>query len=296
MIAADIELVPESALQSLSRTLGTYKDISGLTSKQVLVKQGRKLSIELYKAFKREKPAEGSIFTTLQRRGFRFGGRNGTTSTGISERARDRASQRMGGHKSILGRIAEADGGKIILSGVRIGKRGRRLVSKKRTAGIGAVSGDASTRFVQSLNSKGPLERDGDVVLNRRAVETIEEANLRRAGRGFLAASWLYRRWIVANKIGGQEAILLNQNPRSSLGFGLLGRIRLKDSQSEQSLTLTSHVPGIEAIGHTRGRFTIAVRHTQEDIKQYLINKHVKVLKSSVRGGREAGLREALVP
>lgn len=297
MLATDIDLASKKELESLTTTLVHYKEVSGLTNRQVLIKQGRKLAIEHYKAFARDTPKQSSILENLRRREFRFGGRKGTTSTGISERARDRASERMSGFKSILARVTYADGGQIILRGVRIGKRGRRLLSKKRNAGQGAVAGDSSARFVQSLRAAGPLDkRPGDVVLNRRAVETIEESNLRRSGRGFLAASWLYRRWLAANQSTRKNDILLNQNTRSGIRFGLLGSVKLRDgvNADEQTLTLSSFVPGIEAVGHSRNRFAQAIRGLRQDIRQYLVQKQVKALRSTRRLGLSGGIRAAL--
>lgn len=264
-------IVPGNVRERLSAALGAYVQLSRRSIEETLIRQGRFAAIYLYKAFRRDTPARGSILARARASGWALG-RNDPKGqiAGISDTAYYRAQRRMGGFKSILANVIE-ESDRIILRGVRVGKRGKRI-----------IGGRKGTRGFAVAGTNEALRRAGDVVLNRRAVQTIEEINLREAGRRFLAASFLYRRWLVQGKGEQKRTNLVNVQPRSS-ALPLLGEVNLVNAEKSQSLTLTSYVPGVSAIGEQRGRFGQAMLALTYSVEEYLAEKQKKLFEAEIR-------------
>jgi hypothetical protein len=263
-------VVPPGIRERLGATLAEYQIVSRRTNEEVLVNQGKFLASFLYQSFKRDTPVRGSILKKIKSLGWALGRRDPAGQiAGISDTAYYRAQRRMGGFKSILAGVIEEDD-KIVLRGVRIGKRGRRILGGRRGLGGLAVSGS------DWINRK-----EGDVVLNQRAVQTIEEINLREAGRRFLAISFLYRRWLTQGRGEEKRTNLVNVQPRSSAP--LLGEVNLNNGDRDQSLTLSSYVPGVAAIGESRGRFGQAMQTLVYSMREYLDRKQREALEAEIR-------------
>lgn len=267
-------------LSRLSDALAEYKQVSGKTNQQILVKQGGKLSYELYKSFRAVTPASGSILARAKAGGWRLGRTGGDADAGISNTAYARARNRMGGFKSILAMVME-ENGRILFRGVRVGKRGKRVLGGRRSLGGSAVAGTNQT-----------IQRNpGDVVLNFRAVQTIEEINMRETGRRFLAIAWNYRRWFTAGQGAQKTTTLVNLQPRSKLGYGMLGSAQLAGDPATGapvSLTLSSNVPGTREVGNARGLFSRAIDALTADIRTYLVAEQRKALLAAIKKGAAA--------
>lgn len=264
-------IIPGNLPRRLGDALAQYQVVSGRTNAEVLTRQGRFFAIYLYSAFKRDVPAPGAILARAKADGWELGRRDPKGQiAGISDTAYYRAQRRMGGFKSILANVLE-EKGRIVLQGVRVGKRGKRIIGGRRGLGGSAVAGTDKL-----------LRRDGDVVLNRRAVQTIEEINLRQSGRRFLAASFLYRRWLTQGRGEEKRKNLVNVNPRSS-ALPRLGQVNLVNDEKIQSITLTSYVPGVEQIGQQRGRFGQAMLRLVYSVEEYLARKQREALEAEVR-------------
>jgi len=277
MISGSITISPPEILNRLTASLEQYQRVSGKTSQQVLIKQGQKLAVELYKSFRSVTPPKGFILAKIKAGGWALGRDGGDAEAGISNTAWARARAKMGGFKSILAQVSE-EADKIILQGVRVGKRGRRVLGGRRGLGGSAVSG----------TDQSGIGRGDSVVLNFRAVQTIEEINLREHGRRFLAIAWNYRRWLQAGKGPLKATTLVNVNPRSHIGYGMLGSVQLAgnpDNGGAVSLTLTSNVPGTREVGEAHGLFAHAVAMLTEDIRTYLLDEQRKALFAALKEG-----------
>lgn len=265
-------VIPGNLPQRLGQTLAAYQLVSRRTNEEVLVNQGKFLAIFLYKAFIRDVPPKAGILATAKVRGWSLGRSDPKSQiAGISDTAYYRAQRRMGGFKSILATVVE-ETDRIILRGVRVGKRGKRILGGRRGLGGSAVSG---------TDTSGVARGDA-VVLNRRAVQTIEEINLRTAGRRFLAASFLYRRWLVQGEGDEKRKTLINVQPRSSL-LPRLGEVNLVNGDTDQSLTLTSYVPGVNEIGTRRGRFGQAMLALVYSMEEYIARKQTAALEAEIQ-------------
>lgn len=269
-----LESTPKDVIPRLRETLAAYKAVSGLTSQQVLVKKGRDLSFAAYAAYKSAVPAPGSILSRLKGLGWASGRKGPGSIDGISETAYERARARMGGHKSVLAAVIE-EAGRITVRTVRIGKRGRRVIGGRRGIGGVVVAGrDWINR------------QSGDIVLNFRAMQTIEEVNLREAGRRFLAVSFLYRRWLTQGAGPLKQRNLVNLNPRSKIGYGALGSVSMEgepDNDETQALRISSFVPGAAQIGESRGLLARALFDVRDDMEVYLRRKHEEALDAEVK-------------
>lgn len=272
---------PVGGLERLSEGLAEYKRVSGKSAAQVLVLKGGQLLFGnrnpkfgatfsgLVRLFMDQAPRPGVITAAAKARGFRFGR--------ISEEAEKRAAFWMGGFKSILAHPSEF-GGRISLGAIRVGKTGRRIVGGRKGRGGAGVSGDVF----------GPLQ-SGEVRLNRHAVATLMEINVREGGRGYLGSSWLFKRWRRLAKADprredGLFRTLENMNPRSRVSP--LGDAALTGDIDAGNCTLriTSHVPGVEEIGTGRGIFTRAIALVTADLETYLARKQGEMLAELILG------------
>lgn len=271
-------LAPAEALGRLQAALEYYALVRRQNATKVLARAGQNLSIQLYKGFAAETEREGEITFSAWLRRWRVGGRRGeagSTAPGISATAAKRASARMGGYSSILAMVS-VDSNRIRLRGVRVGKRGRRITGGRR--GLGGVA---------TAGTDTELRRAGDVRLNFRAVATIEELNLRESGRRFLAVSFLHRRWRKlsqgAQAEQGVHRVLEATNPRSRLG--VLGRVKLETGgpRGDGSLALSSHVPGVAAVGRRLGLFTRAIEAVTDDMAGFAMKQESDQLVGALR-------------
>lgn len=265
--------VPPDAFARLDAALAAYAQASGRTSERILQQKGAQVVYGnsdprfgavfdgLASLFLRQAPPEGSIRRAARQRGFRVGRR--VLGGRLSDRALRRAAEMMGGEKSVLV-SPNADG-----EGFRFVRRGVRTVRGRPRR--------VHFRFGRLSYAVGPnnvLRREGDRVLNFRAVATYFELHLREHGRRFLGAAWLFRKWRrLAQSDPRREAgvykVLVNQNPRSSVN--ILGRAELTgDGQGNARLEIESRVPGTRGVGEGRGLFRQVVGYIARDIDLYL--------------------------
>lgn len=273
---------PPQALERLQRALVGYRDArAGRTSEDVLVKKGEDLAQRqpggnsLHALFRAQAGRFGRITAAARLRGFRLGRRKfgGTGLTrGISETAKERAEKLMGPYLktlSILATVHTDEYGRITLRGVRQGARGKRILGGRRGLKGWAVGGDSALRMA------------GDVRLNFRAVATAMEINLREAGRGFLAAGFLFRRFVRLKK----QRVLREVQPRSRIAPDLAAAALEGSTDGSHTLTLrlTSYVPGTAAVGTARGVFQRALDFMTTDLEAYLARKQRETLVGEVR-------------
>ncbi|HYC65865.1 MAG TPA: hypothetical protein VEC14_14140, partial [Reyranellaceae bacterium] len=262
------------ALERLTRTLQSYRAVSGRTSEEVLVKKGEDLAqrgpngTSLHSLFQQQAKRHGAITAAAKARGFRLGrrrwGGSGPTA-GISEEAARRAERVMGPYlkaHSILANVSY-DGGRLTLRGVRQGRSGKRILGGRRGLGGFAVGGDNEA-----------LRRPWDKRLNFRAVATVMEINLREAGRKFLATGFLFRRFARIQR----QRQLVAMNPRSQLEVHASAQLEGSADSGNIVLRLSSHVPGTAEIGNSRGIFARALGYMTEDMEIYLARKQRETL------------------
>lgn len=284
---------PPEALHRLGRALQAYRATSGRTSEEVLVKKGEDLAMRqpggnsLHALFKTQARRAGEITAAAKLRGFRLGRRNygGSGLTrGISETAAARARKLMGDylHKHTILATVSDFGGRISVTGVRVGIRGRRLRGRHVMAfgkrarlsnrGRSGLAGFA-------LGGDSELRQAGDVRLNFRAVATIMEINLRESGRKFLATGFLFRRFARIQK----ERVIREINPRSTLSLQASAELEGQAATGDLTLRLTSHIPGTYEIGAVRGLFAQALHFMTADLEDYLARKQRETLARTVR-------------
>lgn len=185
----------------------------------------------------------------------------------LTPAARRLAERYMGGQKSIMGRVLSPSGGEgfsagsqgaagtALLRSVRIGKKGKRIYGGREGRGGRAATRSEALKF----------RSEGEVWLNRRAVETYFSIMLRERGRGSLGASWL-KAW-RAMKAHGIE--------RGFVG-GEAGETKWTADWALSALTngvqwrLTNTMPGI-------GKFPEAVAGalaaTTDNMREYIERK-----------------------
>lgn len=295
MSTALLDPTSTAALARLSQGLAAVRVVSGRTATSILVQKGGQLLYGnresqygaafhgLVDLFQFQMPNDTAIWSGAKARSFRLGRRTFTTTgvgAGISPTAMKRAVAMMGGNKSILVSSNPFTGS---VAFVRIGARGRRVrfrrgrLSVTTAAAGGVVAPRADERRV-----------------NLRAVATIMELGLRQGGRRFLSSSWLFKRWrnfakpgnvpagtpglssgpnIPSRQFGGSGWRLENVNPRSTLTP--LGEAQLTGEADAGNATLriTSRVPGVLAIGTSRGLFARAIASVTLDLEAYVARK-----------------------
>lgn len=278
-----IEVAPADALNRLQDALGQYQRVRGQAPAKVLLRAGRNLSIQLYRAFDAEAAEEGEITFRAWMRNWRVG-RNDPAegdpeNTGFSQAALDRARRRMGGHASILAQVVVEEN-RIRLRGVRVAKRNlnRRISGGRRNDSGYAVAG-----------TNKALRQAGDKRLNFRAVATIEELNVREGGRRFLAVSWLHRRWNYLaqtdpRRMAGVHRTLVNRNPRSKLGWLGKAELRAAPTNTEHTFAITSMVPGVAEVGRGRGIFARAIRAVADDMSSFALAEESRQLVNILTG------------
>ena len=268
-------------IKDLGSKLARYQEITGKTGAAVLLQKGAQLIHGnrnpkfgavfdgLVRLFLREAPAQQSITAAARIRGFRLGRRE--FGGKLSPTAIDRALTRMGGFRSILATVSTDGDGRITLRGVRVGKRGKRILGGRKGRGGYAVPGVAES-----------ARQAGDVRLNLRAVATVEEINLREAGRRFLAVGWMFKRWrklsLADAKASNYTAFrrIENVNPRSRVN--LLGDAEMRGDEQKGNVTLriSSYVPGAHSVGDSRGVYSRALAAMSRDLDTYLARKLVE--------------------
>lgn len=290
---------PPEALDRLRATLRDYKRISGRSALEVLGRKGGQVIFGnqdsrfgaqfdgLIRLFQAQAPRPGAITAEAEARGYRFG-RKGSAATGVnrgfSPTTIKRALARMGGFKSIL---VESNPHTGRVTFVRRGLRKARVHLDRRRRSF-AVPG----------NYIGPLRRGNQRRVNFRAVATLLEMTTREHGRNFLGSSYIFRRWQKfalegfvpvgtpglkpgfgkSRQFGGSERRLVNNNPRSFVTP--LGEASFAGSESSDtlSLTISSNVPGVGAVGTGRQLFTRAINAVTADMDRYIARKQVEAL------------------
>lgn len=290
-----VTITPPDGLADLGTALRQYESVSGKTASAVLLQKGAQLLFGnqdarygatfegLVQLFQDQKPAPGAILAAAKARGFRLGRKE--FGGALSPTAIDRALAWMGGFKSILANVTE-DKERISFRGVRLGRRGKRILGGRKGTGGFAIAG------VVDADQRQP----GEKVLNLRAVATAMEINLRESGRRFLGSAWLFRRWqkLAASDPrldygrGTEWRTLVNQNPRSRLGT--LGEVALDGGGADGNaqIRITSFVPGTLAIGTSRNLFNRAIAGVRADIGAYLARKQRESLLDLLKSGRAA--------
>lgn len=289
MSAVTVTLAAPDALAKLSEGLVAYQRLSGKLSAAILVQKGGQLVYGnsdsaygptfpgLSQLFLAQAPKNGAITAAAKARGFKLGA--------ISLEARKRAAFWMGGYRTILARPGTRDEGRrltlgAVRAGPRRGRNGFRVLGGRKGRGGTAVSGSGLFAY-----GAGIQRQPGEKILNRRAVETLMEINLRESGRRFLGSSFLFRRWrrLAASsplRTDTTWRILENRNPRSALA--LLGTAALegREETGDLALRITSYVPGVQEIGESRGLFARAIGAVRADLDTYLARKHDELLRS----------------
>jgi hypothetical protein len=287
-----VQIIPEGALEQLGANLAAYEKVSGRTGAAVLKQKAAQILFGnsnpkfgavfpgLVELFKDQEPRPGAITEAARVRGWRMGRRGSNQIAGISNTARDRALEKMGGFKTIWAMVSSV-GGHLMISPLLIGKSGKRVhggrkFSSRRTGRV--VSG-----AIDDVSVVQEARAQGAVRLNFRALATAEEVNVREQGRGFLGAGWLFNRWrrlAQADPLNPQEQInrLENMNPRSTLG--LLGEAEMTGDEDKGNveIRLTSFVPGTEDVGRSRSIFSRVIDSVNADIATYLANKEREAL------------------
>jgi len=205
MISVDIDT---RELDRYRERLGLYMQLNRRDVKELVRRKGNDLRIALYREYRRFAPDPGESILEAKARSWRVRRRG----VGISPAARKRAAAKLGGHQSILvsdvrESVSKAGTRTIRLTGVRQTKRGQRTTGGRSNRGGRAVSGlDALIR------------EPGDIVLNRRAVEVVEEVNLREKARVAAATGWLAGRRSEAEGAWRQRPRVRPQSHRDHAG------------------------------------------------------------------------------
>ena len=280
-----VQIEPADALPNLRAKLIAYQAVSGKTASAVLLQKGAQLIYGnsnrdygatfpgLVKLFQRETPPRESIAAQALARGFRLGRRNFASSeSGISQTAYDRATRVMGGGKSVL-----ATGEGVDLSFVRRGVRGRRVHLR-------------NGRTSYAVDASSSLRREGDKVLNFRAVATYFELQIREAGRGYLGAAWLFsrfRRFAQSDprrQATGTFRFIASVNPRARLQLQAEAELSGDADAGNVTLRLSTFVPGEAAVGNARGLFGRAMASVSADIGAYLARKEREAALAALGG------------
>lgn len=275
MIAVTAET---KGLEAYDKTLKEYLDTRGPRAAEALNQKARQLVLGnqdsrfgavwdgLFELFRREAPSEGEATNSARARDFAMGRRANAfvkTNEGISMAAWKRAEARMGGHDSILAQVSDR-GNRIHLSGVRVGKRGRRIRGGRSGRGGEAVSGrDAA------------LRRSGDKVLNRRAVAVVEEMAGRERGRGFAAIGWLFKTWrrVRINARSSRRTLQsLNKSGKP------IGQVEIQSSKDEASILISNSAPGAGDLDRRSGIVARALSSQTKDMLDYLERKEREAL------------------
>jgi len=234
------------ALLAALKEYGTAR-ASKLTMAQALTKKGNDLRWALYRRFRALMPAGKKILEDARARGWRM--------SDISPVAAMRAARLMSGKKSIMGTVTDV-GGTQILRSVRIGKRGGRIYGGRRGTGGTAASAREARPHAQA----------GEVVMNRRAVETFFEVQARQKGRGFLSLPWLaHRRGKSTPKNPEGWSDLLPNRAGTPLG-----RAQFQSTADGAKMTLTSFV---EASRKYPAAIALAMADVTGDIAQYFAKR-----------------------
>jgi hypothetical protein len=281
------------ALAALSRGLEDYRRVHGGLSSAILAQKGAQLIYGndnpkfgatfrgLAQLFFAESPEPGEISQAARARGFRLGRK--IYGGALSPRAMDRARELMGGFKTIIASVNPDTGA---LNFVRRGVRKARVHYRWGRKSF-VIGGD----FV------GPLPAN-EKRLNLRAVATVFELRKREQGRRFLGAGWLHKRfrkmakigfvppgtpglasgWVASRQFGGTEKILVNQNPRSEVKILGLARFEGDEKSGNLGLRISSFIPGVKAIGESRGLFVRAINGVRADMSVYMARKHKEML------------------
>lgn len=275
-----LQLTPPDGLARLARALTAYQRVSGKLASAVLAQKGAQLVYGnsdprfgatfpgLVSLFQRQIQKPNRISIAARIRGFRLGRRNfGSSQTGISATALQRATFWMGGHSSILAVPSQDQYGRLILGALRVGKRGRRILGGRKGRGGAAVSGDFA----------GPL-LPGEKRLNLRAVATIMELHLREAGRRYLGASFLFTRWRKLARSDPRWSdttwrYIAQVNPRAKLQLQAEAELSGDTDSGNATLRITSFVPGAKEVGESRGIFARAIDAVAADTEAYLQRK-----------------------
>lgn len=273
-------VTPPGALERLGPALQEYMRVRGVTSEEALAKKGEDLVMRLpggnslNALFQAQAQRPGRITAVAKSRGFRL--RRRTVPGGISDRAYERADRVMGGYKSILAVVSDFDG-RIDLRGVRVGVKGQRITGGRRGTGGFAVPGSLATNADREVLFPGVV-RQGDVRLNRRAVATVMEINLREAGRKFLAVGFLLRRFRRIQK----ERVIRAENPRAAIK--LQGQAAFEGSGQADNLALriSNFAPGAKQIANSRALISRSLNALRVDLEQYLARKHAEALSAAV--------------
>jgi len=189
MITADVQ----HELDHFDRTMGQYVALTRRSAADVVAQKGGQIIMGnmsppfpgLFQALRRLSPAEGTI--TRDRESVLRGTRRGLKRpVKVRHRARRRAKQLLEGRPSGLFKLSRSRGG-VKVRQVRFRKRGnKRISSRSNRGGMVRISrrGDAG---------------QGESLLNRVSLGIALELQMREAGRGYVAVSFLpkaYRRMI----------------------------------------------------------------------------------------------------
>lgn len=251
-------------LQKLLQATQRYIALTLKEPADALAKKGRDLSYELQKAFRDVRNPKDLVGhrTRILNKAQSLRGK----LKNISSRASELAATLMGGQASVVGRVV-AEGDRILIRTVRIGRRGNRITGGRKGRG-----GRAATLAEYRAQTFGKVAGEG--VLNRRAIIVAIAIMLRMRGSGSLAASWLFKRW----RKGLQGAFHLeNINPKATVS--LQGTAQMKDGVQPE-LTITSKMPGVDKFPAAVAQALSAVTADTREYLRKRYNDHA----------REAGL------
>jgi hypothetical protein len=251
-------------LAEYRKALGLYLQLNRRDATEIVRRKGNDLRIALYRSFRAYAPAKGAPLSEARARDWRVR-RRGAVG-GLSAAAKKRADVRMGGNDSILVSSITENEGRIILRGARASKKGnRRILGGRSGMGGTAVSGRNAL-----------LRKPGDKVLNRRAIEVIEEINLRDKGRGASAVGWLAGRVALRKNALGQRVREIVRNRTGTQTGGMDYRA----DASEVSVTFSNRMTAARAVA-TKGAIGNAVRAATADLRVYIERKVKGTLQES---------------
>lgn len=287
-----VQVLPAAALSRLSRVIGEYASYRRIPAVQALERQGRNVAIRLTQGFMKVVPGEASATYTARSRGFAMGRENdaeaGQGMEGFSYHTLKRARAMMQNYPSILAKVYVRESGRVKIVPVSLGAMNRRTGLRKRVKYRAGKTLSVSGRKDQRFAIKAPDEK----VLNFRAVATVMEMNLRESGRRYLAVSFLYRRWRkIAPKDrvgepGKRQYRRLEEVKNMRSRLGTLGEAVLTEGApgevGQDSLRLTSFVPGVAEVGQSRGIFAAALEGAADDMVAWMREQEAKRLGAAI--------------
>lgn len=275
----EIDVKIQSQLARLNVTLAEYAKARRMDPVVALDKKANFIWPRLYEGYAKLKPKDGEIVAEAKARGWRMGRRKDAIR-GISKTAWKRAESILGGASSLM----LTPGGQVILVGKRKGR-----VRNKRGAARTARLEDVYRMFGRARRERALpdlysptyyAKQLGYKVVGRYAFAVRMEAGLREHGKGFLAASWLHKRWkrLAAadpRRAEGVSKVLVANNPKSrQKDLGRMELVGIGGADGGAALSIVSYVDGAD---QPRGLEVIAraIKEEADSTQEYLLSRAI---------------------